>query len=207
MIVGHAVLIVERHVFERGNLAAEIASGGIGEPAPDLARGVAQALRGFFRTAVQKDAGGFARARAEDDHPRGGVLLFAGLLVDEVDAIRPPLRVERDFADHGIGDDVEIAGLDCRREEHRGRLKVRAHGATASAGSGVKALRTAIQRPGEDREAGRDHRPAELFAGALQEQFIGAGLGRRQEEIAVRIVLEPILGAEDADQLLGLVGQ
>ena len=115
---GGAVLVVQRHVFERGNLPAEVRAGRVREPAAEVAGGRAEALRKVRGLRVEQDARGLQRAGAEDHDARGGVLFLAGLLVDEMDASRAALRVERDLARHRVGDDVEVARLQRGRDEH-----------------------------------------------------------------------------------------
>ena len=44
-----------------------------------------------------------------------------------------------------------------------------------------------------------------LLTAALQQELVGAGLGWRLEEVAVRIVRQSGFRPEDADDLLGLV--
>src|SRR5947208_12573799 len=77
-------------------------------------------------------------------------------------------------------------------------------GAAAAALRAVVARRAPVQRTRQDGETGRDAGNAELLAGLLDHQLVAAGLGRRQE-LAVGRVLNPLVRAEHADQLFGLV--
>ena len=61
-------------------------------------------------------------------------MLGAGLAVDEDHAFGLAVLALRDRAHHRVGDDVEIAGVQRRRQVHRGRLVVSPDRAAAAAG-------------------------------------------------------------------------
>jgi hypothetical protein len=53
---GDTVLIVKRQILESGDLPTEITSGGVGEPAPEVASGVTKTLRESDGATIQKNA-------------------------------------------------------------------------------------------------------------------------------------------------------
>ena len=81
------------------------------------------------------------------------MFFFAGLFVNEMHARRFATGIDRDFAHHGIGDDVEITREQSWRDQYGGGLKIRANRATATTGCSVKTCGTTVERLGEDRHA------------------------------------------------------
>jgi hypothetical protein len=103
---------VQRHVFERGNLPAKITAGRVGEPAAEVAGGVAEAIRELCGAAVEQDARGLASACPENHRPRRRVLFPAGFAIDEMYSGGATFVIDRHLANHGVGDDIEVPGLE-----------------------------------------------------------------------------------------------
>src|SRR5205807_3998393 len=62
----------------------------------------------------------------------------------------------------------------------------------------------AVERPGENRKARRDARNLQLVASLLDDPLVSARRGRGLK-LSVGSILHAFLGAEDADEFLGLV--
>lgn len=97
-----------------------------------LSAGVREA-RLVLRAGVQEDASRLAGTRRENDHACLGHGIAAGGFVDVVNACRPPIGTNDDFAHHGIGDDVQISCRQGSGDENGGALKIRTNGAASHA--------------------------------------------------------------------------
>src|SRR5579871_2757772 len=132
--------------------------------------------------------------------------VFFGYSIDIVNSIRLAGSIYRNFTDHGVSDDVQVAGFDGGRDENGGGLEIGFDGATTSAAGGIVAGETAVERLGQDGQVRRDDRDAERLAVLLDEQFVRARAGRWLEDARWRIggVFETFVRAKDTDERLGL---
>ena len=220
------LLGVPGQVLECGDLAGDARAHRIHHVLADEAAPVGKAI-GEERTAgVEEDARGLAGARREDDHRRRGMAVGAQLLVDVVNAGRPPPLVDRHLADHGVGDRREVPGRLRRRQADGRRLEVGPDRAAPPARRGPVAGRArphgvvrhpacqlvvrpqhprepvGVLRLRQDGQMGRDDRDREAVARLLRKQFIGARRRRRLEDSVGRIrrILQPLIGPVDADE-------
>jgi sarcosine oxidase subunit beta len=89
----------------------------------------------IYGAMLQPDAG----TARHDDHASLRDHVAASLLVDVVNAGRLARAIHDYLAHHRIGNDVQIARRQGRRQQHRGALEVRANAATADAVRGPEA--------------------------------------------------------------------
>jgi len=225
------VLVVQRQIFQRGNLAAERGAHRIHDILTDESARVRDPIGITRRLGIEHDAHRLRGAGGEDDHLGfDGVLLSRGL-IDIDDARGFAGSVHRDLAGHGIGDQIEITARERRRQMNGRRLVVRLDRAAAAAGSGPEtrlpglhcvseqALGTRVVRmnllrqhlvillPTQHGAMNRNHGQPK-FPGAGPGQLFTGAHGRRWLETAlgrVRCVLEVVVVAVNADQHLNLV--
>ena len=119
-----AIFVVRRKALEQRNLPLHGAAHSVHEVVAHLAARVGEPMRKLRGLRVEQDAHRLARARGQHDHSRGRVARLAGALVDVADAARLAVPSEGDFAHHGVGEDVEIAGRQRRRQMDGRRLIV-----------------------------------------------------------------------------------
>ncbi len=150
------------------------------------------------RPRVQEDARGLAGAGRQHHHLGPDVFVAAGAGVHVGDAGAEAVVVGRHLADHGSRAQGEPARLEGRGQEHRGSGEHRMGRAAAPALRAVVAGGAAAVGLGQDRDARGDAGDPQLVAGLLDQELVSPGRGRRQED-AVGLVLQALVGAEQAD--------
>ena len=156
------------------------------------------------RARVEEEARRLAGARRHHDDARPHVAVLAGGGVHVGDAGREALGVRRHLPGHGPGHDPEPPGGERRGQQDGRRREVGVGRAAAAALAAVVAGRPVAERPREDREARGDDGDAEALAGLLDRELVAARLRGRHED-AVRLVLDPLVRAEDPDHLVEAV--
>ena len=231
VIAAGAVLVVDRDVFEPRDLAAETRAHGVHDVFAHEPAGVGDAVRMPGRFRVEQNPHGLGRARRQHDDAGLERAFFAGDFVDADDAGRLAVLVHGHLADHGVGQEVEIAGRQRGRQVNRRGLVVGAGGATPAAIGRPETRGARAHRVGEDALGGgilrvefrrdrvgvllhaehgavnRDDGQAEFLGVFLREEFAGAGLRRREQTAVGRVgrVFETVVGAVNADEHLDLV--
>src|SRR5207249_4918466 len=125
-------------------------------------------------------------------------------LVDIRDAGRESVGAHRHLARHRVGDERELSGLLCRRDEYVWTREVRLHRTAAVALSAVVTGLPSIDRLRRDRQSRRDAGDAQLVGRLLDEQLVAAWLGRRLED-AVGMIAQPLVASEQTDQTIDAV--
>jgi len=201
-----AVFVGEREIFEGRDLAAQTRGDRIHDVFADGAAGIGDAVGEAGRFGIEENADALAGTGGEDDHAGGDAALLAGEAVDVDDAGGLTVFVEGDLSDHGIGEDVEIAGGERGREMDGGRLVVGFDRTTAAAIGGPEAGGAGAHGLGEDAlgagiagvefggdvfgvllhaqhgAVGGDDGDAEGLGFFLREEFAGAHGGRRKQD-------------------------
>ena len=116
----------------------------LAEIVADVAAGIRQSIGVQPRFREQEQARGFQRRSGHDDHSGADVVVLHGFGVDEVHAAGlAGLGIDRDFADHCIGAQRQVAGIRGRINQAGGRVKCGMNVATAFAFTGAASQTTA----------------------------------------------------------------
>src|ERR1039458_10184168 len=91
---------------------------------------------------------------------------------------RQAIRTDDDFARHGAGEHVQVAGLHGGKDVHAGRIEVGVDAAGAPALRAVMAGGPPVDRARENRQARRDARNLYLVASQLHQPLVAARRGR-----------------------------
>src|SRR5207247_7014509 len=119
--------------------------------------------------------------------------------VDVGDAARASRAIERYLARHRVRDQVELPGLERRRDQHIRRGEIRVRLATAIALPAVVTRRTFIEWAREDRQTRRNAGDVQPARGLLHQQLVAAWLWGRQKQTVGRVG-DVFLGAEHPPQ-------
>jgi hypothetical protein len=119
MAVG-PILVERRQILEQRNLAAHRRADRIHQVPADLAARIAEPIRMLRALRVEQNARRLAGAGRQDHDPGRGVPLLAAETVDVIDAVRSAVGPQGHLVHHRIRDDVEVPGLEGRRQVHGG---------------------------------------------------------------------------------------
>src|SRR5467141_91902 len=205
-------------VVERGWLAHEILGtpGDAGshdvlaEIVTDVTAGVRQAVGIEPRLGEEEKASGFERGGSEDDNSRAHCVVLHRLVIDEVHAAGfAGLRIDRDFADDGVGAHGQVSGVHRGVDQAGWRIERGVYVATALAFAGAAAITAAaifvvLEAVGGDAGAILGHDAAHFGEAFLQSDFRAIQLGGALKD-AVGKVGEIFFDAGDAEIEIDLV--
>src|SRR5262249_25730825 len=123
-----------------------------------------------------------AGARRQHDGVAVRMIVLACHAVDEADTARPSVGSHLHRIDQRIRADLEIAGGERRRQQHRRALEVGADGTATQAGRGIETGGPVAKRAGQDRGMDRRSWYAERGKATLDEVFAGPRRWWRQQD-------------------------
>src|SRR5437667_12318710 len=106
--------------------------------------------------------------------------------VDVGDAARASRAIERYLARHRVREQVELSGLERRRDQHIRRGEIRVRLATAIALPAVVTRRTLLEWAREDRQTRRHAGAVQPARRLLPQQPVAAALWGRQTQTVAR---------------------
>ena len=176
-----AIMIVRRHLLERGEISATIAADRVHQIAAHDAGGIGQPVGKECGPGIQQQPRRFAGAGCDNESPGVNALFLASGSINIGDRLDLAVLADDKFPRHRTGDQRETSGLLGRGNHHLARTEVGRGNASAATLRAVVAGGTPVVGLGQDRQPRRNAKNIQVVAGLLDNRFGAAGLGRRQE--------------------------